>query len=103
MEQRNLFNAITGWYPEPGEEDKYHLVDKQALLSVMARNYIMNFAVEGGNFNVFSYVCRIKVLASKVGKSCIQLRTIIRLTFSIIVRGVNLESDQLKAVHVYRH
>ena len=66
----------------------------------MARNDITKFAVEGGNFNV----CRIKALASKVGKSCIQLLMIIQLStdpFSIIVRGVNLESDQLRAT--YRH
>ena len=68
-----------------------------------AINELLPFVkVEPGNFNVFSFICRVKALATHVNKKCNRLPLIVQLTrnpFDIITRGVRLRAEQLRAVY----
>ena len=68
-----------------------------------AINELLPFVkVEPGNFNVFSFICRVKALATHVNKKCNRLPLIVQLArnpFDIITRGVRLRAEQLRAVY----
>ena len=58
--------------------------------------------VEPGNFNVFSFVCRVKALAKHANLHSNRLPLIVQLSndpFDIIVRGVGLQAEQLRVVY----
>ena len=53
IKQRNVFYAVTGWYPEPESVDKFHSVDKLRLLHTPANEDDEKYVTRATIFNIF--------------------------------------------------